>query len=398
MHDLLIVGGGPAGAIAGIVAARAGARVRILERATFPRHKLCGDSVNPGALDVLRRIGVAEEVEARGLPVRGMVVTGEGGVQIVGQYPRGLLGRSIVRQDLDAILLDAAIGAGCDVEYGVTVRRAIVTEHHGSSIVSGVVAGSNGTDCAISARVVIAADGRRSKLAFDLGLTHHPSRPKRWAIGAYFLGVGPGSDPGPTRVRPGSDPGTAVGEMHVRRNCYVGVAQVPGGLTNVCLVTAAPGHGECSLRDPTATLQRALGDDPMLRDRFRSAALAAPPVVLGPLAVDATGRSVDGLLLAGDAAGFIDPMTGDGLRFAFRGGELAAQAALGALEHGWSGVHAALASSRAEAFAPKWRFNRALRTLVASPRFVTAAAVGARIVPAALRAVIARAGDCDLAA
>jgi flavin-dependent dehydrogenase len=119
--------------------------------------------------------------------------------------------------------------------------------------------------------------------------------------------------------------------------------------------------------------------------------------VLGPLAVDVTGDSVDGLLLAGDAAGFIDPMTGDGLSFALRGGELAAMAALRALEHGWVGVHAQLAAARRRAFAGKWRFNRALRSLVASPSGVLAAAAAARIVPGVLRAIITRAGDCDLA-
>src|SRR3954447_25604796 len=93
-QDVLIVGGGPAGAIAGLAAARAGARVRILDRATFPRHKLCGDSLNPGALAILRRLGVSDEIEARGLPVGGMIVSGEGGVTIVGRYPQGLHGRS----------------------------------------------------------------------------------------------------------------------------------------------------------------------------------------------------------------------------------------------------------------------------------------------------------------
>jgi flavin-dependent dehydrogenase len=106
---------------------------------------------------------------------------------------------------------------------------------------------------------------------------------------------------------------------------------------------------------------------------------------------------VDGLLLAGDAAGFIDPMTGDGLSFALRGGELAAAAALRALERGWAGVHAQLVEDRRRAFAGKWRFNRALRSLVASPSAVRTAAAAARIAPGAVRAVIARAGDCDLA-
>ena len=82
----------------------------------------------------------------------------------------------------------------------------------------------------------------------------------------------------------------------------------------------------------------------MLRDRFAGARLVGPPVVLGPLAVEVRDTGFDGLILAGDAAGFIDPMTGDGLRFAVRGAELAACAALEALEHGWSGVHKRLAA------------------------------------------------------
>ena len=77
-----------------------------------------------------------------------------------------------------------------------------------------------------------------------------------------------------------------------------------------------------------------LGDDPQLGPRSCAAALRFPPVALGPLAVDGGSAGSPGLLLAGDAAGFIDPMTGDGLRFAFRGGELAAAAALDGLEHG----------------------------------------------------------------
>ena len=103
---------------------------------------------------------------------------------------------------------------------------------------------------------------------------------------------------------------------------------------------------------------------------------------------------MSGLLLAGDAAGFIDPMTGDGLRFAVRGGELAAEAALDALAHGWNGVHDRLAKARRHEFAAKWRFNRALRSLVASPRGVDVANLGARVVPGLVRRIIATAGDC----
>ena len=184
--------------------------------------------------------------------------------------------------------------------------------------------------------------------------------------------------------------------MHIRCGRYIGVAPVSGGMTNVCLVTPAAG-GDLALRNPASALRLELEADPVLRDRFAGARLAGPPVVLGPLAVDVTGDSMEGLLFAGDAAGFIDPMTGDGLSFAIRGGALAATAALRALEHGWSGVHARLAAERRRAFAGKMRFNRALRALVASPFAVRTAAAAARIAPGAVRAIIARAGDCDLA-
>jgi flavin-dependent dehydrogenase len=181
--------------------------------------------------------------------------------------------------------------------------------------------------------------------------------------------------------------------MHVRLGRYIGVAPIPGGLANVCLVKPSMA-GDEAFGDPAALLGAELAADPLLRDRFADARLARPPVVLGPLAVEPGGAQLPGLLLAGDAAGFIDPMTGDGLRFAVRGAELAAAAALDSLAHGWEGVHDRLATARQQEFAAKWRFNRTLRTLVASPRGVDAATVGARVVPFLVRRLIATAGDC----
>ena len=121
--------------------------------------------------------------------------------------------------------------------------------------------------------------------------------------------------------------------------------------------------------------------------------MVTPPVMLGPLAVDAVGAGAPGLLTAGDAGGFIDPMTGDGLRFAFRGAELAVEAALGALRDGTGDAAAWLAAARRREFAGKWRTDRALRALVASPRAVAWAARGARLCPALVRHLISAAGD-----
>ena len=385
MIDVLIVGAGPAGTVAAAVLARQGARVRLVDRARFPRDKLCGDTINPGTLALLRRLGLSAAIEERGLTVHGMRVTGEHGVVVEGRYPRGLSGRALMRRDVDWALVRSAIDAGAAFEPAVLVRRAIVAETADRRAVGGVLVGARGVaagvDRTLRARVTIAADGRRSTLAFGLGLARHPARPRRWAVGAYFedaAGV------------------STLGEMHIRRGRYIGIAPVPGGLTNVCVVRPFQ-HGDPSFGDPATVLREELAREPLLRDRFAGARLAQSPVVLGPLAVDVAGAPIDGLLLAGDAAGFIDPMTGDGLRFAVRGGELAAQAALEALGDGWLGVHERLASRRRQEFGAKWRFNRALRALVASPHAVGAATLGAGLAPGLLHAAIAHAGDCVLA-
>ena len=169
----------------------------------------------------------------------------------------------------------------------------------------------------------IAADGRRSTLAFGLGLVRHPVRPRRWAIGAYLEGVEAG-----TRA-------TAERLGHLSARCTFGAdvtsasAPMTDDRTNVCLVKPS-GAGDGAFGDPEALLRGEIERDPLLADRFRRARLVRPPAVLGPLAVDAGDTSIDGLLLAGDASGFVDPMTGDGLRFAIVHGELAALAALDA--------------------------------------------------------------------
>jgi flavin-dependent dehydrogenase len=381
IDDVLIVGAGPAGSVAATILARAGVRVRLVDRASFPRDKLCGDTINPGTLTALRSLGLSQRLEDRGLPVDGMRLTGPKGTAVEGRYPHGLQGRALVRRDLDWALLQGAVAAGAQFEPGLAVRRGLVGESGPTQTIRGVVVGRNGQEHELRAPVTVAADGRRSTLAFGLGLARHPSHPRRWAVGAYYENV---------------DGLSSIGEMHVRPGRYIGVALLAGGLANVCLVKPVKA-GDAPFGDPSSLLRAELARDPFLRGRFAGARLVQPPVVLGPLAVDVRDRGAVGLILAGDAAGFVDPMTGDGLRFAVRGGALAARAALEALEQGWNGVHERLAAARRTEFASKWRFNRMVRALVASPTMVQAATIGARLAPNAIRRLIAIAGDCGLA-
>jgi menaquinone-9 beta-reductase len=370
--------------------ARAGVRVLVVDRAKFPRDKLCGDTLNPGSLAMLARHGVADRILARGKAIEGMLVTGAPDVRVRGIYGRGFTGRSITRRELDQYLIEAAVAAGARFQDDVRVAGPIVDESAGVKAVRGVtLVARDRRPMRVPALVTIAADGRRSPLAFGLGLAHHPASPRRWALGGYMTGV--------TAL-------DTVGEMHIRRGHYIGVAPLPDGLTNVCYVSPRPLAASQQDDDEAAggaDMGRALlahvRADPILRDRFEHATIAGPVTMLGPLAVDVPVAGMQGLLLAGDAAGFVDPMTGDGLRFAIRGAELAAEVAQQCLEEPTFEGFRTLTARRAREFGGKFRFNRGLRGLVSSDTGVRAGTLGARVAPAVLRRIIRYAGDEALA-
>jgi flavin-dependent dehydrogenase len=378
--DVAIAGGGPAGALAGLLLARRGWRVRLFDRERFPRPKLCGDSINPGALALLARHLDLTPLHAIGQPIRGMRLSGPGGVAVHGTYPDGVAGLSVPRADFDAWLIAEAARAGVTVVERTPVRGPRVNGGH----VTGIRVGAAGCERDHPARLVIGADGRRSTLAAALGLARTPRRPRRWALGAYMHGVD------------GVD--AAYGEMHVRDGRYLGIAPTPTGATNVCLVVPYDA-ARAAMADPGAAILAAARLDRWTAPRFAAAALIAPAVVLGPMAMDVPVPGAPGLLLAGDAAGFIDPMTGDGIRLALAGAELAADVADEVLRGrlAAAAAPARLAARRRTAFRAKWRFNRAVRGLVGS-HAVRGAAVAARVCPRAFAAMVRYAGDAHLAA
>jgi len=381
VDDVTVVGAGPAGSLAALVLARRGWRVRLFDRARFPRAKLCGDTLNPGALASLATHLDLATLRAAGLPLSGMRLSGPGGVAVVGRYPAGISGLAVTRWTLDGWLLDHARRAGVTVEDGVLVRGPEV----GHGEVRGARIATAAGDRVHPSRLVLGCDGRASRFARACGGARTPIAPRRWAFGAYVHDV--------DEVQP------AFGEMHVRDGSYVGIAPVHGGLANVCLVLPRQ-RAAAAVTAPWQAIREAVAADGLLRDRFTRARLASAPVVLGPMAVDVTHAGAPGLLLAGDASGFVDPMTGDGLRLAIDGALLAAGVAADVLDGRLApeAAPAALAARRHAAFAAKWRFNRGLRALVDAPSMVRAATLAARAWPAAFEALVRYAGDARRAA
>ena len=376
MLDLLIAGAGPAGSIAALVAARTGARVLLIDRDDFPRDKLCGDTLNPGAVRLLASLGLSGGALDRALALGGMRVTGPR-ASVQARYDVSPPALAIRRRELDAWLLEQAIAAGARFESGLRAIRVLTQDVAGRSIVRGLVLADRRAEreLRVPALFTIAADGRRSALARALALVGADRSPRRWAYGVYATGVSGVTD---------------LGEMHIRQGWYAGLAPLPDGLVNLCVVREPNGARLL----PMNVIRQALEADSELGDRFAHAQLESDVRVMGPLAADVRATGVPGLLLAGDAAGFVDPMTGDGLHLAMRSAVLATEEALATLENGaYDAAADRLARRRRSLFGAKIRFNRFVRRLVASPVAIDAASIGARFFPGLIRQAVRYAGD-----
>jgi len=334
--DVGIVGAGPAGATAALLFARRGLDVVLVDRAWFPRAKPCGDCVSPETNRVLDRIGVLDDVLARE-PARlaGWRITAPSGRSIVGRFadiglddPGVGVSLALARERLDAVLLDAAVRAGARFVPGVRVSRVTCGDPHAS--LQGSTADGAGFE--LRARLVVGADGLRSVVARRLGLVRRPPRPRKISLTAHRIGIRGDVE---------------LGEMHLGDGLCVGLA--PAGwirtetgralVWNVTLVADTDRYARAPVAHPGEFFARALEQFPGLARRI-DAATAAPC---------AEGTPADGLLrsgsfdvpvractaprvaLVGDAAGYYDPFTGQGIHQALRGAELLVDATAAAL-------------------------------------------------------------------
>jgi geranylgeranyl reductase family protein len=361
VRDVLVAGAGPAGCATAIFLRRRGWDVLLLDAARFPRDKVCGDSVSPEGWRLLEALGAAGAVRALSpWPLRGMRLTAPDGTVFQGDYDGGARpGFALRRASLDLALVRQARAAGVEVREGTVVEDVVRAGGRVAGVRVRRADSPPGDAHEVGARVVVAAEGRRSVIARRLGLLSEHRRLRKFAVRGYWEGVAGLEE---------------RGEMHVGGGGYCGIAPLSATSANVAFVldrremTAAGG-------DLEAFHRRALRQRwPQVAERLQGARLCEPPRAVGPLALSAPRAWAPGAALVGDAAGFFDPFTGEGVTLAMRGAELAAEAIDAALRAGRADDLSSYQRARDAATRAKFRFNHLLQHAVARPWLASAVA------------------------
>ena len=346
--DVVIIGAGPAGSIAAQRLAAAGVQVVLLERATFPRDKSCGDGITTKGLDILNQIGLGEWASQFPAPEIGRMSSPDGQtLDILLRTDDYCYGRTIPRRLLDAQLARVATEAGARLLEGTrawTVERA----NGAKPLVSA------GT-LSVSAEMVILADGSHAPVTRRLGLAHKP--PEILAIRQYLAG-----DTGPAERM----------EIHFLQSLIPGYAWIfpmGEGRVNVGIgtYTRRVRRGEVPLRQALSRF----ATDPTAMQESLAQTEPVGPMRGHPLRtrLGATRTHDERILVVGDAAGLVSPLSGEGIAPAMESGLLAAAHVLRGLETGDFSASALSAYSRAleSRYGADQRAARVLRLLLSSP-------------------------------
>lgn len=284
--DIAVIGGGPAGCSAAITAARGGARVALLEKGSFPRQKVCGEFVSAESLGLLHRL-IGDHRLFASAPVLSEARFHVAGRTLTINLPDSAA--SITRWEMDSALWNAAGSAGAALHANAEVHA--ISNGNGFRLET-----SNGM---ITARSLILAAGRNSRIRrFD------PLPGPKWVgLKAHYLESHP-----PLRS-----------DLYFFQGGYCGVQPVGEDKINVCAMVRA---------DVARSLDEVFLQDPQLDSRSRGWTIEGPPSATAPLEFRPPQPVVGNQLLAGDAAGFIDPFAGDGISMALHSGQMAARALL----------------------------------------------------------------------
>jgi flavin-dependent dehydrogenase len=332
--DVIIAGGGIAGASLAVLLGRAGLHVELFEQRCFPGEKPCGEGLMPAGVGVLERLGLVEAVG--GTPFHG-VRYHVGAAIAEGRFPHApgipTFGLGQRRLRLDQTLFEAARATpGVRVFAGVRVEAPTVERGR----VTGVVAAG----ITRRARLVVIADGSGSRLRRALGLDGPPPRRSRLGVRAHF------------RLHDQREPSAWV-EVFLGDGHELYVTPLPEGEVLVAGLSEKRATGT----DVKGAFLRWIAAQPVLRERLARSSQISAIEGRAPLAGRARAGIVSGAVLLGDAAGWTDPVTGGGMAQALLAAELLAEYVPRAVEEGDASLR---------------RFDRRRRRLLRDHRLFTA--------------------------
>jgi flavin-dependent dehydrogenase len=356
--DVVVLGGGPAGAATAALCAAAGAKTLVLERDAFPRDKVCGEFLSGEGVDVLRRLGALDALAGLALPAMdGCLLSDDRGREVASSLPdlpgSGRRALGISRERMDLALLDLARRRGAVVRERCEAAAPVL--HDGR--VTGVRLRAH--DEIVRARIVVAADGRRSivqrALAPAIGDPLLTTEASWYGFKVHLRGDA-------TRL-------CGRVELHLFDGGYAGLGAIEGGRINLCFLATVATLRACRGEPARIVAERILAN-PAARSRLEGSVEAGSWKTIGPLRFGARRAALSGALLVGDAAGTIDPFAGEGMSHALLGAELAAPFALTAARDGALSPRAARRwqSAWTAAFARTTRRARAVGWLFERPR------------------------------
>ncbi|MFB6247519.1 MAG: NAD(P)/FAD-dependent oxidoreductase [Salinibacter sp.] len=300
-YDAIVIGGGLAGCSAAHQLARRGWEVVLLEKDTYPRHKLCGEFLSPEAQSSLSGLNLLEEVRSAGARrLRRARLTGPNGTTAEHGLPGTALGLS--RYRLDTLLFRAARRVGVDGRPGT--KATAVTGSLGDGFV--VEAGGD----ALSGRLVLGAYGRRSPLDRRLDRPFLGEQSPYVAFKAHYAGTSP------------ELPGTV--EVHTAPGGYCGIGPVEEDRFNVCWIGRTDALKRAGGTAP-AMLDEMRRHNPVLDDRMRDLVRVSDRFeAVSQVPLMSKSQFVDGVCMIGDSAGMIAPLCGDGMAMALDTADLVA--------------------------------------------------------------------------
>ena len=342
--EILVVGAGPAGsAVAAALAAR-GRDVLLVEASAHPRPKACAEYASPRIAEELHLLGLADPAwRSDALPLAGMrVIRGDTAVDICYRDaggPRSAWG-------LDRVTFDAALAAHA-VACGARLHERTTFEgvRRGEGGVTGARLRAADGPIEVSCRVLIGADGARSRVARSLGVERSVRAPRRLGMVAHYEG---------------HPELTEHGEMHVGPGFYIGLAPLGGGRLNVGMALPLNGSSRQSAR---RRFEAAIAGIPAVAERLAGRRRLTPIRGASPIGHRVARAAGPGWMLIGDAAGFIDPFTGEGIYRALR----SARAADEALATGDEGAEERYLALRRGAFAAKDALTWLVQGMLAAP-------------------------------